>query len=179
MIDGRTDSSSSLSFIFPGSCGYNFTDRHGNLSSPNYPYSYPHNINCLWRITATPGDYIYLYFTYFYVQGYFSWYEGYLFGNYGYNGFCPYDYVEIFDLNYPSSSMKVRGCGSQSSWCVKSTSHVIHIRFVTDSTYSFAGFTARYEVYRNPPVGGNCLSLNPYANSSKILQATPSTCNSR
>ncbi|KAK2546783.1 Tolloid-like protein 2, partial [Acropora cervicornis] len=151
-----------------GSCGYNFTDRQGNLSSPNYPYSYPDNINCLWTITATPGDYIYLYFTYFYVQGYLYWY-----GNYGYSSSCPYDYVEIFDLNYTSSSMKVRGCGYQFPWCVKSASHVIYIRFVTDDTYSFAGFTARYEVYRNPPAGGNCLSLNPYASSSKILQATP------
>ncbi|XP_074622474.1 uncharacterized protein LOC141880812 isoform X2 [Acropora palmata] len=161
---------------FPsGSCGYNFTDRQANLTSPNYPYSYPNNLNCLWTITTTPGNYIYLYFTYFYVQGYYySWYYyRYRYGNYGYNSYCPYDYVEVFDLNYPSSFIKVRGCGSQSPWCVKSKSHVMHIRFVTNSIYSYTGFRAHYAVYRNPPAGGNCLSLNPYASSSRIIQATP------
>ncbi|XP_074622497.1 CUB and sushi domain-containing protein 3-like isoform X4 [Acropora palmata] len=160
---------------FPsGSCGYNFTDRQGNLTSPNYPYSYPNNLNCLWTITATPGDYIYLYFTYFYVQGYYNYYYYYgQYGRYGYNSYCPYDYVEIFDLNYPSSFIKVRGCGYQSPWCVKSKSHVVHIRFVTNSIYSYTGFRAHYVVYRNPPAGGNCLSLNPYASSSRIIQETP------
>ena len=156
--------------FFSGSCGYNFTDRQGNLTSPNYPNSYPNDLNCLWTITATPGDYIYLYFTYFYVQGYYYWH-----GSYGYNSYCPYDYVEIFDLNYPSSFIKVRGCGYQSPWCVKSRSHVMHIRFVTNSIYSYTGFRAHYAVYRNPPAGGNCLSLNPYDSSSRIIQTTPST----
>ncbi|XP_015763765.1 PREDICTED: uncharacterized protein LOC107342772 isoform X16 [Acropora digitifera] len=174
--------SASVSPPFPsGSCGYNFTDRQGNLSSPNYPFSYPSNLNCLWTITATPGDYIYLYFTSFYVQGYYSWwYWGYnahyyygQYGRYGYNSYCPYDYVDIFDLNYPSSFIKVRGCGQQSPWCVKSKSHVMHIRFVTNSIYSYRGFTANYTVYRTPPVGDNCLSLNPYASSSTIFSATP------
>ncbi|KAK2547007.1 Tolloid-like protein 2 [Acropora cervicornis] len=171
----RSYSSSPFFFFFPGSCGYNFTDRQANLTSPNYPYSYPNNLNCLWTITTTPGNYIYLYFTYFYVQGYYySWYYyRYRYGNYGYNSYCPYDYVEVFDLNYPSSFIKVRGCGSQSPWCVKSKSHVMHIRFVTNSIYSYTGFRAHYAVYRNPPAGGNCLSLNPYASSSRIIQATP------
>ncbi|XP_015749231.1 PREDICTED: cubilin-like, partial [Acropora digitifera] len=167
--------SASASSPFPsGSCGYNFTDRRGNLTSPNYPFSYPNNLNCLWTITATPGDFIYLYFTSFYVQGYYSWWYYYAqYGRYGYNSYCPYDYVEIFDLNYPSSFIKVRGCGYQSPWCVKSKSHVMHIRFVTNSIYSFTGFTANYTVYRTPPVGDNCLSLNPYASRSTIFSATP------
>ena len=166
-------------FFFPGSCGHNFTDRQGNLTSPNYPYSYPNNLNCLRTITATPGDYIYLYFTYFFVQGPYSWYHSYWYGYYGYSSYCPYDYVEIFDLNYPSSFIKVRGCGYQSPWCVKTKSHVMHIRFVTNSIYSYTGFRAQYAVYRNPPAGGNCLSLNPYASSSRIIQATPSSYNRR
>ena len=172
--DQGTDLTFSHLFFSSGSCGYNFKDRQGNLTSPNYPFSYPNNLNCLWTITATPGDYIYLYFTYFYVQGYnyYWWYGRY--GNYGYNSYCPYDYVEVFDLNYPSSFIKVRGCGYQSPWCVKSKSQVMHIRFVTNSIYSFTGFTANYTVYRTPPVGDNCLSLNPYASSSTIFSTTPS-----
>ena len=155
--------------FFSGSCGYIFTDRQGNLTSPNYPFSYPNNLNCRWTISATAGDYIYLNFTYFYVRGYY-----YSYGNYGYNSYCPYDYVEIFDLNYPSSSI-VRGCGYQSPWCVKSKSHVVYIRFVTNSMYSYPGFTAHYAVYRTPPAGDNCLPLNPYASSLIMLQSTSST----
>ena len=164
----------SLYFI-SGSCGYSFRDRQGNLASPNYPYSYPNNLKCSWTITARPGDYIYLYFTYFYVQGYYYWYSSGAYGNYGYNSYCPYDYVEIFDLNYPSSSIIVRGCGYQSPWCVKSNSHVVHIRFVTNSIYSYPGFTARYAVYTTPTAGDNCLSLHPNASSLTLLQSTPST----
>ena len=155
--------------FFPGSCGHIFTDRQGNLTSPNYPFSYPSNLTCLWTITATPGDYIYLYFTYFYVQGHYWYY----FANFGYDSYCPSDYVEIFDLNYPSSSMKVRSCGYLYPWCVKSKSQVMHIRFVTKSIYSYQGFKAHYAIYRNPLAGDNCLSLDPYASSSTILQATP------
>ncbi|KAK2559237.1 Integrin beta-like protein A [Acropora cervicornis] len=171
--------SASASPPFPsGSCRYNFKDRQGNLTSPNYPLSYPNNLNCLWAITANPGDYIYLYFTYFYVQGYYYWYYHYYYygqyGRYGYNSYCPYDYVEIFDLNYPSSFITVRGCGYQSPWCVKTKSHVMHIRFVTNNINSYNGFTANYTVYRTPPFGDNCLSLNPYASSSTVLHATPS-----
>ena len=110
------------------------------------------------------------------MQGYHSWYNYYYwqYGRYGYNSYCPYDYVEIFDLNYPSSFKKVRGCGYQSPWCVKTKSHVMHIRFVTDNINSYNGFTANYTVYRTPPAGDNCLSLNPYASSSTIFSAKPS-----
>ncbi|XP_068694611.1 uncharacterized protein [Montipora foliosa] len=134
------------SFPAPGSCANNLTDLQGNFSSPNYPFSYPHHLDCLWSITVTPGSFIYLQFSDFSVE-------------YG-SRYCPYDYVEVSDSNYLSSSLQIKRCGyNQSPWCVWSTSNVLHVRFVTDSSVSASGFLAHYATYGNPG-SGNCLSLN-------------------
>ena len=138
-------------FFFLGSCAHNLTDLQGNFSSPNYPSSYPHNLNCIWSITATQGSHIYLQFSYFSLE---------------YGGkHCPYDFVEVSDSNYPSSSIQIKRCGyDQRPWCVWSTSNVLHVRFVTDYSVSAPGFMAHYATHGNP---GNCLSLN--ATQSKLL----------
>ncbi|XP_068752353.1 dorsal-ventral patterning tolloid-like protein 1 [Montipora capricornis] len=127
------------------SCAHNLTDLQGNFSSPNYPSSYPYHLNCTWYITVTPGSYIYLQFFKFYVE---------------YGGkHCRYDYVEVSDANYPSSSIQIKRCGYQTPWCVWSTTNVLQVRFVTDLSASASGFMAHYTTYRNPG-SGNCLSLN-------------------
>ncbi|XP_068733020.1 uncharacterized protein [Montipora capricornis] len=121
-----------------GSCAHNLTDLQGNFSSPNYPSSYPHNMNCIWSITLTPGSYIYLQFSKFSLE-------------YGYDQkHCPFDYVEVSDKNYPSSFIQIKRCGDQSRWCVWSKSNLLHVRFVTDSSVSASGFMAHYATYGNP-----------------------------
>ena len=87
-------------------------------------------------------------------------------------GFCPFDYVEVSDLNYTSSSIKIQRCGYQSPWCVLSTSNVLHVRFVTDSMISSSGFKAQYESSKNY-VDENCLSLN--VTNTTNLQPTKGT----
>ena len=127
-------------FFFLGSCAHNLTDLQGNFSSPNYPFS--HRLNCIWSITVTPGSYIYLQFSYFYV---------------GYSGkHCWIGYVEVSDSNYPLSSIQIKRCGYQSPWCVWSTSNALHVRFVI--RYSLFRLMAHYATYGNPG-SGNCLSL--------------------
>ena len=139
-------------FFFPGSCAHSLTDLQGNFSSPNYPSSYPHQLNCTWSITVTPGSHIYLQFCNFSVE---------------YGGkHCRYDYVEVSDSNYPLSSIQIKRCGDESLWCVWSTSNVLHVRFVTDSSVSASGFMAHFATHGNPG-SGNCLSLN--ATQSKLL----------
>ncbi|XP_034122311.1 cubilin homolog [Drosophila guanche] len=39
-------------------CGGNISSARGSLSSPNYPDSYPANVECLWRISVNPGNYL-------------------------------------------------------------------------------------------------------------------------
>ncbi|XP_017081199.1 cubilin homolog [Drosophila eugracilis] len=41
---------------FENSCGGNITSARGSLSSPNYPDSYPSNIECVWSIKTKPGN---------------------------------------------------------------------------------------------------------------------------
>ena len=43
-----------------GRCGgdHMADDEQGLLWSPNFPYHYPNNLNCTWRITAQPGEII-------------------------------------------------------------------------------------------------------------------------
>ena len=139
--------------FFLGSSAHSLTDLQGNFSSPNYPSSYPHQLNCTWSITVTPGSYIYLQFSKFSLE-------------YG-GSHCPFDYVEVSDSNYPSSSAQIKRCGYQRHWCVWSTSNVLHVRFVTDFYVSDSGFMARYATYGNSG-NGNCLSLNA-TQSKEIL----------
>ena len=37
-------------------CGGNVDGRVGFITSPNYPNSYPHNLNCIWTVTRTAGS---------------------------------------------------------------------------------------------------------------------------
>ncbi|XP_068733856.1 membrane frizzled-related protein-like [Montipora capricornis] len=148
----------------PRSCAHNLTDLQGNFSSPNYPSSYPNNLISIWSITVTPGSYIYLQFSYFSLE------DG------GKN--CWFDYVKVSDSNYPSSSIQIKRCGYQSPWCVWSTSNVLHVRFVTDSSYSAPGFMAHYATYGNPG-NGNCLSLNAtqrWLEPDDVTLPLPSPC---
>lgn len=138
---------------------YQFRGPNGNFSSPNHPYSYPHNVNCTWTITVTAGYRIYLQFSHFSLE-------------YG-GSHCPYDYVEIFDQNFPLGSIKINRCGYQSSWCVYSSSNVLYVRFVTDGSVSNSGFRAQYEsVHYGNPLHPSCIHLN--ASSMTSIQATRS-----
>ncbi|KAK2546841.1 Bone morphogenetic protein 1 [Acropora cervicornis] len=137
--------SSPQTFPTPGTCVYNLTNPQGHFTSPNHPSPHQHYLNCFWTITAAPGDYIHLYFLYFHLE-------------YG-SSYCPYDYVEVTDPNYPTSSIKIKRCGYQSPWCVTSTSNVMYVRFVTDRSVAYSGFFASYTNHPNP-FSGNCSSLN-------------------
>ncbi|KAJ6642436.1 Cubilin like [Pseudolycoriella hygida] len=37
-------------------CGGNFSDLNGQVASPLYPKSYPNNVECVWELSASPGN---------------------------------------------------------------------------------------------------------------------------
>ncbi|EDV51468.2 cubilin homolog [Drosophila erecta] len=41
---------------FENSCGGNITSARGSISSPNFPDTYPANIECVWSIQTRPGN---------------------------------------------------------------------------------------------------------------------------
>ncbi len=62
-----------------GECG-SLTEENGTISSPLYPNKYPHNTNCTWNITVTPGLVIHLIFVSFTLET---------------SSNCKYDYLEV------------------------------------------------------------------------------------
>ena len=42
-----------------------YLDYHGNITSPNYPTTYPANVDCLWEIHARDGEAVVLTFHFF------------------------------------------------------------------------------------------------------------------
>ena len=145
---------------FPGSCFYNLTDLQGSFTSPSYPYSYPHFLDCTWIITVTPGHYVYLYFENFHLEG--SRYS------------CPYDYVQVYDEVDQWNPIIPKYCDYHDSWCVYSNTSVLHVRFITDVSVSYSGFIAHYEEVHQrlsfcPVIGGiSTASISPSSSSKKI-----------
>ena len=94
---------SKIIFIaFLGSCGGNFSDEHGHLSSPSYPNYYPTNTDCIYTISQPRGTVILLNFFSMDIQ----W-----LGHY--NGqYCHNDYLEIRDGPSDDSPFLGKLCGS-------------------------------------------------------------------
>ena len=110
---------------------------------------------CNWTITVTPGYFIYLHFEHFHLEHAYGASE------------CPYDFVEIFDGSSSSSPLIAKRCDYQDSWCVYSTSNVLHVNFVSDIVIAQTGFSAYYErVHTRYPM---CL----YLNASKWMTISP------
>ena len=132
--------------LFSDSCSYNLTDVRGNFTSPDYPQHYAHDLDCSWTITVSAGYYIYLHFEHFHLEHAYGASE------------CPYDFVEIFDGSSSSSPLIAKRCDYQDSWCVYSTSNVLHVNFESDYIIARSGFSAYYErVHTRYPT---CLHLN-------------------
>ncbi|KAJ6643392.1 Cubilin like [Pseudolycoriella hygida] len=41
---------------FENICGGKFSDLNGQVASPSYPKSYPNNVECVWELSASPGN---------------------------------------------------------------------------------------------------------------------------
>ncbi|KZS12185.1 Calcium-activated chloride channel regulator 2 [Daphnia magna] len=108
-------------------CNGVLTTSSGLLTSPNYPGVYPNNYNCQWTIRLAPGSKIRLTFSHFAIES-------------------PFDYVEVYDGSSISTTRLLKHTGSTlPSASVVSSSNVMLVRFVTDSTGNyFRGWRATY-----------------------------------
>ena len=71
-------------FLFSSGCGGDLTGESGNISSPNYPMSFPVFSDCVWRIKVPADRYISLRFLVFT-------------GINGANSECTLDSIEVRD----------------------------------------------------------------------------------
>ena len=102
----------------------------GTLRSPSYPFDYPNNMMCTWRITAPSGSMIILTFNYFRLG----------------SGPCStHDYLEVRDGLSSTSTRKGTYCGTYALNII-SSGRYLWIRFRSDSSLSYKGFDARYTI---------------------------------
>ncbi len=103
---------------------------NGTFSSPNYPGKYFVRLNCIWTINAPINYSIRLSFDDFETE------------------VCT-DYVQIFDGKTVNDSLLDKFCGKSNSpklSDITSTSNSMTVRFYTDGSSNYRGFTARYDV---------------------------------
>ncbi|KAM9299701.1 embryonic protein UVS.2-like [Gastrophryne carolinensis] len=114
-------------------CGGMFTSPNQNFTSPNYPETYPPNMDCRWLITAPENYKVALTIQTFNVE---------------YEDNCAYDYLAVYDGNSPTIYINKPFCGDSLSSQVISPMISSHqsllLVFHSDYSTEEAGFLATY-----------------------------------
>lgn len=106
------------------------TGEGGLFTSPNYPISYPVNIQCVWKIVTHPTGNVELTFQDFHVEN---------------SGDCAYDFVEIRDGAMIDSPLIGTFCSSMIIGKIVSTGNALLIRLLSDGSVSEKGFSASWK----------------------------------
>ncbi|CAG2107294.1 unnamed protein product, partial [Medioppia subpectinata] len=114
-------------------CGGDFINKQtGQITSPNYPYGYPHDTECLWHIRAPFGFAIELTIQVFDLE------SG--------NG-CTFDYMNVYGGPDQTSPLLLNQCHRiQDQKVVTSMGRSMTIKFKSDSSVTGRGFTAMFRV---------------------------------
>ncbi|KAJ0033549.1 hypothetical protein NQD34_000656 [Periophthalmus magnuspinnatus] len=115
--------------IYEAICGGDITKDSGQIQSPNYPDDYRPSKECVWRISVSEGYHVGLSFQAFEIERHDS---------------CAYDYLEVRDGPLDTSPLIGRFCGYDKPEDVRSTSHTLWMKFVSDGTVNKAGFAANF-----------------------------------
>ena len=105
--------------------------RNDSIFSPGYPRSYYDSRSCQWRIIASSGHRVLIYFTVFDLESCVS---------------CSCDKVEIYDGQNQSNNRLSKSCGNSLPDPVYSTGSDIFMKFTSDYMASGRGFVAHYRV---------------------------------
>uniref|UniRef100_A0A8C7N2H7 Metalloendopeptidase n=1 Tax=Oncorhynchus kisutch TaxID=8019 RepID=A0A8C7N2H7_ONCKI len=130
--------------VYEAVCGGEILKDQGQIQSPNYPDDYRPSKDCVWRITVSEGYNVGLSFQAFEIERHDS---------------CAYDYLEVRDGPAESSPLIGRFCGYDRPEDVRSTSHNLWMKFVSDGTVNKAGFAANFfkeEDECSKPDNGGC-----------------------
>ncbi|XP_028403966.1 cubilin-like isoform X2 [Dendronephthya gigantea] len=131
-------------------CSEDIIVEKKSLSSPNYPYHYPSNASCTWIIKSSLEDHeIVLKIQDLDIEP---------------QALCNFDYIQIGSGSVPGENVIVnRLCGTEKPGPIKSDSHALWLRFVSDAAKTFRGFRATWkakkarksQVFPNPAVEKN------------------------
>ncbi|KAI0233511.1 Cubilin [Lamellibrachia satsuma] len=109
-------------------CGGTMSNPTGSFISPNYPYPYPHSVECFWTITVALGNVIQLEFVDFKTETHST---------------CEYDYLQIREQD-ANGALRAQYCGEVTPLPLVSRTNQLYFKFRTDGSYSAAGFHASY-----------------------------------
>lgn len=109
-------------------CGGILKTNGGVVKSPEHPNEYPSSSTCTWIIVAPPGNVIQLSWLLFQLEQ---------------SSVCSFDYVEVYN-NHTTNELLGKYCGTSLPPTLISSSNVITIKFVTDSSINYEGFMASY-----------------------------------
>ena len=101
------------SHCLSGSCGGEFNNVIGHMSSPSYPGNYQANEDCIYTITQPPGTVILLTFLKMDIVIHSS---------------CSYDYLEIRDGPLPHSPLMKKLCGVEIPAPIQSSQNQIWMK---------------------------------------------------
>ncbi|XP_070559274.1 mannan-binding lectin serine protease 1-like [Ptychodera flava] len=110
-------------------CRYLFTEQEGSIQSPNYPYSYPSNADCVYIISVDDAATIEISFLDLETEGYG----------------CSFDYVVVKDGNNQDADTIDTYCGNGIPDPITSTGNVLYIHFVSDGSDNRRGFHLDYK----------------------------------
>ncbi|XP_066539114.1 cubilin [Hoplias malabaricus] len=139
-------------------CSAVFTTPTGVLTSPNYPENYPMSRECTYKIIVEINMQIMLNFTDFQLEGGSS---------------CPFDYVEIRDGGFETSPIIGRYCSDQAPPLVISHSNRLWIKFRSDSSVTFKGFSAHWDGTQTGCGGTLTTSVGSFTSPSYPLPYHP------
>ncbi|KAH3692443.1 hypothetical protein DPMN_194284 [Dreissena polymorpha] len=113
-------------------CGGLLHTSTGNLSTPNYPSSYPHNTECVWDLNVDPGYILTLTFNPPFDMEH--------------QGDCDYDYVEVSDVISNGSEVVLgRWCSNLLPPPQVSSGPRLMVRFRSDTSTNGNGFSASWK----------------------------------
>ncbi|KAK5640278.1 hypothetical protein RI129_011089 [Pyrocoelia pectoralis] len=109
-------------------CGGILKEHSSTIKSPEHPTVYPTDKTCTWVIVAPEGFAIQLSWVLFSLEE---------------STTCGFDYVEIYN-NHTVNELLGRFCGTKLPPNMVSSSNVVTIKFVSDSSINFDGFMVSY-----------------------------------
>ncbi|KAJ1189868.1 hypothetical protein NDU88_006610 [Pleurodeles waltl] len=117
-------------------CGGTLRGPQGSFSSPNFPFSYPPNLHCLWQIVADEGQVIQLKIETLSVEGF---------------GICLLDRVEVSEEVKTAQGVNFsqeigRFCGKVPPPTINTNYSRLLVTFISDQNTGAAGFMARYRI---------------------------------
>ncbi|PFX16561.1 Tolloid-like protein 2 [Stylophora pistillata] len=129
-------------------CGGDLTADSGDIQTPNFPLSYPDDIDCLWKIEVSHGSRITLTFEEFQeklVSLRFTHFDLEA------SGGCDYDYIEVYDGPGTDFPKLGKHCGDDLPSQIRSSTNELLVKFVTDQSVQHSGFAAAYTAESRAP----------------------------